>query len=46
MKDRKGNIRDVDEYNRRYDSKDYDFSQENDTLYIDEKKTMAWMENG
>ena len=38
VKDRKGNIRDVDEYNRRYDSKDYDFSQENDTLYIDEKE--------
>ena len=28
VKDRKGNIRDVDEYNRRYDSKDYDFSQD------------------
>ena len=38
VKDRKGNIRDVDEYNRRYDSKDYDFSQENDTRYIDEKE--------
>ena len=38
VKDRKGNIRDVDEYNRRYDSKDYDFSQENDTLYVDEKE--------
>ena len=38
VKDRKGNIRDVDEYNRRYDSKDYNFSQENDTLYVDEKE--------
>ncbi len=38
VKDRKGNIRDVDEYNRRYDAKDYKFSQENDTLYIDEKE--------
>ena len=38
VKDRKGNIRDVDEYNRRYDSKNYEFSQENDTLYIDEKE--------
>ena len=28
VKDRKGNIRDVDEYNRRYDSKDYNFHRE------------------
>lgn len=37
VRDRKGRTRDVDEYNRRYDSRDYAFSQENDTLYIDEK---------
>ena len=38
VKDRKGNTRDIDEYNRRYDSGDYEFSQENDTLYINEKE--------
>lgn len=37
VRDRKGKTRDVDEYNRRYDSRNYDFSQENDTLYVDEK---------
>lgn len=35
MKDRKGNIRDVG--NRRYDSRT-ELSQEDDTLYIDEKR--------
>ena len=30
--------RDVDEYNRRYDSRDNDFVMENDTLYINEKE--------
>lgn len=37
VRDRKGNTRDVDEYNRRYDSRDNEFVLENDTLYIDEK---------
>lgn len=38
VKDRKGKIRNVDEYNRRYDSRDNDFVMENDTLYINEKE--------
>ncbi len=42
----KGNIRDVDEYNRRYDSRDNDFVMENDTLYINEKEMTAWTANG
>ena len=37
VKDKKGNVRDVDEYNRRYDSKEYSFAQADDTLYIEEK---------
>ena len=37
VKDVKGNVRDVDEYNRRYTSRDHTFSMENDTLYIEEK---------
>ncbi len=37
VKDVKGNVRDVDEYNRRYTSRDNNFSMENDTLYIEEK---------
>lgn len=37
VKDRKGNTRDVDEYNRRFDSRDNDFVMEDDTLYIEEK---------
>lgn len=37
VKDRKGNTRDVDEYNRRYDSRDNEFAMEDDTLYIKEK---------
>ncbi len=37
VKDVKGNIRDVDEYNRRYTSRDNTFTMENDTLYIEEK---------
>ena len=40
VQDRKGNkrdMRDVDEYNRRYTSRDNTFSMENDTLYIEEK---------
>ncbi len=37
IQDRKGNTRDVDEYNRRYDARDNDFEMDNDTLYIREK---------
>lgn len=37
VKDVKGNVRDVDEYNRRYTSRDNNFLLENDTLYIEEK---------
>lgn len=37
VQDRKGNTRDVDEYNRRYDARDNDFVMEDDTLYIKEK---------
>jgi hypothetical protein len=37
VKDVKGNVRDVDEYNRRYTSRENTFSMDNDTLYIEEK---------
>ena len=37
VKDVKGNVRDVDEYNRRYTSRDNTFTYEDDTLYIEEK---------
>ena len=37
VKDVTGQVRDVDEYNRRYTSRDNTFSVENDTLYIEEK---------
>lgn len=37
VKDVDGNLRDVDEYNRRYTSRDNTFTMENDTLYIEEK---------
>ncbi|WP_300726277.1 hypothetical protein [uncultured Bacteroides sp.] len=37
VKDAAGKVRDVDEYNRRYSSRDYTFSAENDTLLISEK---------
>lgn len=37
VKDVKGNVRDVDEYNRRYSARENDFSMDNDTLYIEEK---------
>ena len=37
VKDVQGNTRDVDEYNRRYTSRDNTFTMENDTLYIEEK---------
>lgn len=42
IEDRKGNkrdARDVDEYNRRYNSRDNDFSMQDDTLYVKEKST-------
>lgn len=42
IEDRKGNkldARDVDEYNRRYNSKDNDFSMQDDTLYVKERST-------
>ena len=41
VQDRKGNkrdMRDVDEYNRRYDAKDNEFAMEDDTLYVKEKQ--------
>ena len=38
VQDRKGKVRDTDEYNRRYDARDNNFEMENDTLYIKEKK--------
>ncbi len=34
VQDRSGNARDVDEYNRRYDSSNNNFEMQNDTLYI------------
>lgn len=37
VKDAAGNTRDVDEYNRRYTSRENTFSMQNDTLYIQEK---------
>jgi len=37
VKDVEGNVRDVDEYNRRYTSRDNRFLMKNDTLYIEEK---------
>lgn len=37
VKDVKGNTRDIDEYNRRYTSRENTFRTENDTLYIEEK---------
>ncbi len=38
VRDKKGNVRDVDEYNRRYSAQKNRFSMENDTLYIDERE--------
>lgn len=38
VRDRSGKRRDVDEYNRRFDSKKYEFTENQDTLYIDEKR--------
>ena len=35
VRDTEGRPMDVDAYNRRYDSSDYDFTAQNDTLYID-----------
>ncbi|MDR2860086.1 MAG: hypothetical protein LBV64_06850 [Mediterranea sp.] len=38
VRDRKTKkVRDVDEYNRRYDSSDYKFESDGDTLYVEEK---------
>lgn len=37
VKDVTGQVRDVDEYNRRYTSRENTFTVENDTLYIEEK---------
>lgn len=37
VKDRKGNVRDVDEYNRRYSARENSFSLNDDTLIIEEK---------
>lgn len=37
VRDRNGRMRDVDEYNRRYEADDYNFSTEDGTLYVDEK---------
>ena len=37
VKDVTGKTRDIDEYNRRYTSKENTFSLQNDTLYIEEK---------
>lgn len=38
VRNSKKRVRDVDEYNRRYDAKDYSFSQEGETIYIDERE--------
>ena len=37
VRDSEGNVRDVDEYNRRYTSRDNTFTSDGETLYIDEK---------
>ena len=37
VRDRKGNTRDVDEYNRRYEARDNEFVMEDDTLFVQEK---------
>lgn len=37
VKDVSGNVRNIDEYNRRYTSRDNTFSMQNDTLYVEEK---------
>lgn len=37
VKDAAGRTRDIDEYNRRYTSRDNTFSMKNDTLYVEEK---------
>ena len=33
-------MRDVDEYNRRYDAKDNEFAMEDDTLYVKRKSCL------
>jgi hypothetical protein len=37
VKDRKGNVRDIDEYNRQYNAKENKFEVVDDTLYVEEK---------
>lgn len=37
VKDRRGRVRDADEYNRRYDASDNNFEITDDTLYVKEK---------
>lgn len=37
VKDADGKVRDIDEYNRRYTSRDNTFTSHNDTLYVEEK---------
>ena len=46
VKDRKGNTRDVDEYNRRYDSRDNDFVMRTIPFTSMKKKKTAWTANG
>jgi hypothetical protein len=41
VRDGKGNVRDVDAYNRRYDAADNEFTVKDDTLYIREKAANA-----
>ncbi|KAA6320619.1 hypothetical protein EZS27_029627, partial [termite gut metagenome] len=38
VQDNKEKVRNVDEYNRRYDASDYNFVSEEDTFYINEKE--------
>ena len=46
VQDRKGNTRDVDEYNRRYDSRENDFVMEDDTYILRKKQCPIRMVNG
>ena len=41
VKDVTGKTRDIDEYNRRYTSRENTFSMQNDTLYIEENRREA-----
>ena len=38
VRDTEGRPMDVDAYNRRYDSSDYDFTEQGDTLYVDRRE--------